>query len=87
MVFLGIEMVIFSALLVRSKLIPLFIPLFGIIAFALIFIYGLLNILMPTAHIMMLTLPSFLFELICGGWLLVKGISVKNPSGTILSMK
>ncbi|MEJ2544933.1 MAG: DUF4386 domain-containing protein [Calditrichaceae bacterium] len=45
---------------------------------ALIFIYAILSIIHPRTNLMMLTLPSFLFELICGSWLLLKGISSKN---------
>ncbi|PLX19320.1 MAG: hypothetical protein C0599_11035 [Salinivirgaceae bacterium] len=74
MFFLGIEMVIFSMLLYKSRLIPRWISVFGIISFASIFIYSLLSITTEGMNLMSLTLPSFLFELICGSWLLIKGI-------------
>lgn len=81
MLFLGLEMVIFTVLLYKSELIPRSISIFGMIAFALIFIYGIISIIIPDSNIMLLTLPSFLFELVCGIWLLVKGISINKLAG------
>ncbi len=81
MLFLGLEMVIFTVLLYKSELIPRSISVFGMIAFALIFIYGIISIIIPDSNIMLLTLPSFLFELVCGIWLLVKGISINKLAG------
>ena len=78
MFFLGIEMVIFTVLLYKSAFVPKWISGFGILSFSLIFIYAILSIIHPRTNLMMLTLPSFLFELICGSWLLLKGISSKN---------
>lgn len=78
MFFLGIEMVIFTVLLYKSAFVPRWISGFGILSFSLIFIYAILSIIHPRTNLMMLTLPSFLFELICGSWLLLKGISSKN---------
>lgn len=75
MLFLGIEMVIFTVLLYKSAFVPTLISGFGILSFSLIFIYAILSIFYPAMNLMLLTIPSFLFELICGGWLLTKGIS------------
>jgi len=80
MIFLGIEMVIFSFLFVKSRLIPVWISYFGIISFSLIFIYGIFSVTTLATNIMGLTLPSFVFELICGSWLLFKGIAPKKPN-------
>jgi len=80
MIFLGIEMVIFSFLFVKSRLIPVWISYFGIISFSLIFIYGIFSIITSATNLMGLTLPSFAFELICGSWLLFKGIVPKHPN-------
>jgi len=79
MVLLGIEMVLFSVLLVKSRLIPLWISYFGIVSFCSIFIYGILTITVFGANLMLLTVPSFLFELIIGIWLLTRGISYPIP--------
>jgi len=78
MFFLGIEMIIFTVLLYKSAFVPKWISGFGILSFSLIFIYAILSIIHPATNMMLLTLPSFLFELICGSWLLLKGISSKN---------
>jgi len=75
MFFLGIEMVLFTVLLYKSALVPKWISGFGILSFSLIFIYAILSIIHPASNLMLLTLPSFIFELICGGWLLIRGIS------------
>lgn len=75
MILLGLEMVIFSILLVQSRLIPRWISYFGIFSFSLIIIYGILSVSTSEATLTLLTLPSFIFELVCGTWLLVKGIT------------
>lgn len=73
MIFLGLEMVIFNLLLLRSVLVPKLISGFGVLSFALIFIYSILSILNIGSDLMLLTVPSFLYELICGIWLITKG--------------
>lgn len=78
MFLLGIEMVIFTVLLYKSAFVPKLISGFGILSFSLIFMYATLSIIHPITNLMFLTLPSFLFELICGGWLLFKGISINQ---------
>lgn len=72
--FLGLEMVLFNVLLIKSGLIPRVISGFGVISFILIFIYSILSVSQIGTNLMLLTLPSFLFELICGCWLLIRGI-------------
>ena len=75
MLFLGIEMVIFTVLLYKSAFVPKLISGFGILSFSLILVYVILSIILPASNLMLLTLPSFVFELVCGGWLLIRGIS------------
>jgi len=74
MIFLGIEMVIFNYLLCKSQMIPRWIARFGIISFFLIFIFSISSILEPKFASMLLTLPSFIYELIIGIWLITKGV-------------
>jgi hypothetical protein len=82
MVFLGLDMMIFSYLFFKSNYVPRIISCFGIISFALIFIHALMFILapefatMPINQIIFWT-PSGLFEIIIGGWLLIKGIMIQ----------
>ena len=78
MFFLGIEMGLFSVLLYKSAFVPKWISGFGILSFSLIFLYAILSVIDPATNLMTLTLPSFLFELFCGSWLLFKGISINH---------
>lgn len=85
MVFLGLDMMLFSYLFFKSRYIPRPIAGFGIISFALIFIHALLYIIapdyaaLPRSQIIFWS-PSGLFEIIIGIWLLLKGIKVESPS-------
>ncbi|MFC2125003.1 DUF4386 domain-containing protein [Bacteroidota bacterium] len=79
MVFLGMDMMLFSYLFFKSRYIPGILAGFGILSFALIFIHALMFILapeyatMPINQIIFWT-PSGLFEIIIGIWLLSKGL-------------
>ncbi|MFC2134164.1 DUF4386 domain-containing protein [Bacteroidota bacterium] len=82
MVFLGIDMMIFSYLFFKSEYIPKALAGFGIVSFALIFIHALMYILAPEyaalpVNQMIFWAPSGIFELIIGIWLLTKGIKVE----------
>ena len=86
MVFLGLDMMIFSYLFFKSKYIPKILAGFGILSFALIFIHALMYIIAPQYAMMPITQiifwpPSGLFEIIIGIWLLSKGIKI--PQGDI----
>ena len=79
MVFLGVDMMIFSYLFFKSKYIPVLLAGFGIFSFALILIHALMYILTPEYAAMPIVqiifyAPSGLFELIIGTWLIAKGI-------------
>jgi hypothetical protein len=83
MVFLGLDMMIFSYLFFKSKYIPRILSSFGILSFALIFIHALMYILAPEHAMMPINqiifwTPSGLFEVIIGIWLLFKGIKVQQ---------
>lgn len=83
MVFLGLDMMIFSYLFFKSKYIPRTIAGFGIFSFALIFIHSLMFMLAPKYAMMPINqiifwAPSGLFEIIIGIWLLSKGIKVQQ---------
>lgn len=80
MVFLGLDMMLFSYLFLKSRYIPRIIAGFGILSFALIFIHALMYILAPDLAMTPISqtifwTPSGLFEITIGIWLLVKGIS------------
>jgi hypothetical protein len=76
MIFLGIEMVIFNVLFYVSGMIPRWISTIGIIAFSLIFIFSVLSVIEPKLASMLLAVPSFIYELIVGLWLIIKGIKL-----------
>ena len=85
MVFLGLDMMIFSYLFYKSTYIPKIICALGIISFALIFIHALMYMITPKYAMLMINqivfyTPSGLFELIIGTWLLTKGIRLKELS-------
>ena len=76
----GLSLSIFLYLVFKSKYVPSVLAAFGVISFALVFIYDLLFILLPDyTEILIIQLigwgPSILFELIIGIWLLFKGIN------------
>ena len=83
MVFLGLDMIVFSYLFFKSKYIPRILAGFGIISFALIFFHALMFILAPEYAAMPINqiifwAPSGLFEIIIGIWLLFKGVKVQQ---------
>jgi hypothetical protein len=83
MVFLGLDMMVFSYLFFKSKYIPRILAGFGILSFALIFIHALMFILAPKYATMPINqvifwAPSGLFEIMIGIWLLSKGVKVQQ---------
>ena len=83
MVFLGLDMMVFSYLLFKSEYIPRILAGFGILSFALIFIHALMFILAPEHAAMPINqiifyAPSGLFEIIIGIWLLIKGVNTQS---------
>lgn len=83
MVFLGLDMMIFSYLFYRSRYIPRILAGFGILSFAFILIQSLMFMLRPEYATKPMTQfifwgPSGLFEIIIGIWLLVKGIRAET---------
>jgi hypothetical protein len=91
MVFLGLNLMIFLYLLFKSKYVPSILTGFGILSYALIFIYALLTILSPNYAAMMIIqiicwAPSCFFEIIIGLWLLIKGIKVGRDNHALESL-
>lgn len=87
MVFLGLDMMLFSYLFFKSEYIPKVLASFGILSFALIFIHALMYILTPQYAIMPINqiifwAPSGIFEIIIGIWLLLKGIKIPEDRET-----
>ncbi len=82
MLFHGLNLMIFLYLIFRSKYVPGKLAGFGIISYALVFIYALITILAPdyvTLQIQIICLlPSILTELILGSWLLIKSLNFQQ---------
>lgn len=94
MVFLGLDMILFSYLFFKSKYVPKILAGFGILSFALIFIHALMYIFIPKYAAMLISqiifyTPSGLFEIIIGIWLLSKGLKIQaqgiHASETVLT--
>lgn len=83
MVFLGLDMMLFSFLFCKSNYIPKILARFGMISFMLIFIYSFMYILTPEfasrpINQAIFWAPSGIFEIVIGIWLLVKGIKTSQ---------
>lgn len=78
MLFLGLGFTIFNYLFFKSRYIPKTMASFGFISYLLIFVYALVNILVPEHNNIIKIIcwtPSVFFELIIGPWLLIKGVN------------
>ncbi len=83
MVFLGLDMMLFCYLFLKSNFIPRLLARFGILSFFLILVQSLLFILAPAYAEMPINqvifwAPSGLFEIVIGLWLLIKGINLQE---------
>lgn len=83
MLFLGMDMIVFSYLFFKSKYIPTILAGFGFVSFVLILIHALMFILAPEYASMPINqfifwVPSGLFEVIIGIWLLSKNLNIRH---------
>ena len=77
-IFLGLGALLFYTMLYRSKLIPRFISVWGLIGALTVLTTTLLDVFaisVPTAMGVVLGLPMLLNELFLGVWLIVKGFN------------
>jgi hypothetical protein len=86
LLFLGVNTMMYSSLLYKSKLVPRPLAALGITGATLVFCYGMLvmfGVAVQGADLwMLLAMPIAIYEMILAGWLIVKGF---NPSAIILS--
>jgi len=92
MVFLGLDMMLFCYLFLKSKYIPRLLAGFGILSFFLILVQSLLFILAPEYATMPINqivfwAPSGLFEIVIGLWLLIKGINLQEVDNRLPTEK
>ena len=83
LVFHGLSSMVFLYIIFESKYVPGKLAGFGIISYALVFIYALILILVPDSATMLIIqiiclMPSILTELILGSWLLIIGIGLET---------
>lgn len=72
MMALGLGSIVLCALLIRTRLIPRFLSVWGLIGYA-IFLAGAIAEIVGIHIGVLLSIPGGLFELMLGGWLLVRG--------------
>ncbi|OHD18015.1 MAG: hypothetical protein A2086_15780 [Spirochaetes bacterium GWD1_27_9] len=89
MVFLGLNFIVFFYLLFKSKYVPGVLSIFGIISYLLILVYSLISMIIPQDVIvntisMIFFMPSIIFEITIGLWLLIKGVNIKTEDETEL---
>lgn len=87
MLFIGLGLTVFNYLFFKSKYVPRAIAGFGILSYSLIFVYALVNILVPEHNNIVQIIcwtPSILFEIIIGLWLLFKGVNVQQRDNRAL---
>ncbi len=86
LLFLGINTMMYSSLLYKSKLVPRPLAAMGISGAILVFGYGMLvmfGVTVQSADLwMLLAMPIAFYEMILAGWLIVKGF---NPSGILVN--
>ena len=71
----AIAALIFNYLLFRTRLVPQWLSVFGVIATLMLLIVNLLEISGIISELMILKLPIFLNEIILALWLIIKGFS------------
>jgi hypothetical protein len=87
---LGTNTVLLALLLYRSKLVPRFIPILGLIGGPLVFVvalgvlFGRYKLVSPIGAIA--ALPAFAWELSLAFWLIVKGLNPAQPTWSSASI-
>ena len=71
----GIAALIFNFLLYKSKLVPRWLSVFGVIATLLLLIVNLLEVTGIVSELMILKFPIFLNEIVLAIWLIAKGFN------------
>ena len=84
--FLGINTLMYSSLLYKSKLVPRPLAVWGLTGAILVFGYGMLVMfgvaVQAADRWVFLAMPIAIFEMVFAGWLIAKGF---NPSATVVA--
>jgi hypothetical protein len=76
-VFLCLGTIVFCYLFYKSRYIPRWLAIWGILSFLLMLVQSFAGILVPNKSLMIFGAPAILFEIAIGVWLLFKGINVQ----------
>jgi len=76
-VFLCLGTIVFCYLFYKSRYIPRWLAIWGILAFFLMLVQSFAGILVPNNSLIVIGAPAILFEIFIGLWLLFKGINVQ----------
>jgi hypothetical protein len=76
MVFIGVGSILFLHLFYRSRYIPRWLSVFGIVAFAFVALESLVVLLYPMQAWTFPGLAAILFEIVIGLWLMIKGVKI-----------
>lgn len=74
-VFLCLGTIIYCCIFYKSKYIPRWLAIWGILAFFLMLAQSFVSIVVPNNSLMVFGAPAILFEITIGVWLLFKGIN------------
>lgn len=79
--FLSAGSILFCYLFLKSKFIPKWLSIFGIVAYGVTVIAVLIGVIVPIENVMMFGALAILFELIIGLWLMIKGVDTSTLEG------
>jgi hypothetical protein len=77
-VFLCLGTIVYCRIFYKSKYVPRWLAIWGILAFFLMLMQSFVGILVPNNSLMVFGAPAILFEITIGVWLLFKGINVQS---------
>jgi hypothetical protein len=77
-VFLCLGTIVFCYLFYKSRYIPRWLAIWGILSFLLMLIQSFAGIIVPNNSLMIFGAPAIIFEITIGVWLLFKGINVQS---------
>ncbi len=75
-VFLSLGTIVYCYLFFKSRYIPAWLSLFGLVSFSLLLVATLTGLVLPLENAMVFGVLAILFELMIGLWLMIKGVKL-----------
>lgn len=75
-VFLSLGTIVYCYLFFKSRYIPAWLSLFGLVSFSLLLVATLTDLVLPLENAMVFGVLAILFELMIGLWLMIKGVKL-----------